>query len=143
MFIEVETDYIEGIDLTPVRAYSGDAGADLRSAVDIKIRPHSAELVNTGVKIAIPYGYVGILVSRSGHSKQRVSLANRIGIIDHQYRGHIMARLENLGEQEFNIKRGDRIAQLLIMPVLLPEFIESDLSETERGETGFGSTGVK
>ena len=140
MLIEFST---ENIDLRPVRAHTGDAGADLKAASDYSIRPHTAELINTGVKVAIPHGYFGMLVSRSGHSKQRISLANRVGIIDTTYRGNIMVRLENLSDEVFNIKKYDRIAQLIIVPCLLPEFIFfEELDETERGEGGFGSTGV-
>lgn len=140
MLIEYST---EDTKLEPVRAHLGDAGADLRAAEDKIIRPHSAELINTGIKVAIPYGYFGMVVSRSGHSKHRISLANRVGIIDSAYRGFLMVRIENLGEYDFVVNKYDRIAQLIIMPCLLPEFILSDLDETERGEAGFGSTGIK
>ena len=140
MLIEYST---EDTNLQPCRAHEGDAGADLKAATDYAIRPHTAELIDTGIKIAIPYGYFGMVVSRSGHSKHRISLANRVGIIDSSYRGNLMVRLENLSDETFNIKTYDRIAQLIIVPCLLPEFILSDeLDETERGEGGFGSTGV-
>jgi dUTP pyrophosphatase len=131
------------IDLQPTRAHPSDAGADLRAAEDYIIRPHTAGLVDTGVRIAIPVGYFGMVVSRSGHSKQRISLANRVGVIDSDYRGNIMVRLENLGEHDFVIRRLDRIAQLIITPCLLPEFILADtLDDTTRGDGGFGSTGT-
>lgn len=131
-------------DLIPTRAHPWDAGADVRAAHDAKIRPHCAELIKTGVKISIPHGCVGYLVSRSGHGKQRVSLANRLGIIDSGYTGELMVRLENLGDTEFLIERGDRVAQLIISPVIIPTFIQVEtLEETARGESGFGSTGVK
>jgi dUTP pyrophosphatase len=140
LLIEYTTDDFE---LEPKRAHPTDAGADLRSANDYVVRPHTAELVDTGIKIAIPEGYFGMVVSRSGHGKHRISLANRVGIIDAAYRGNIMVRLENLSDTDFVIKRLDRIAQLVIMPCLLPGFILSDeLDETARGENGFGSTGV-
>ena len=140
MLIEYAT---EDANLQPCRAHEGDAGADLRASDNYSIRPHTAELIDTGVKVAIPYGYFGMVVSRSGHSKQRISLANRVGIIDASYRGNIMVRLENLSDEVFTIKTYDRVAQLIIVPCLLPDFILSDeLDETERGEGGFGSTGV-
>lgn len=143
MILNVEC-LLEHNDLLPIRAYEWDAGADLRASNNYKIRPHTAELVKTGVKVKIPKGYFGMLVSRSGHGKHRISLANRVGIIDESYIGEIMVRLENLGEDSFEIKRGDRIAQLVIIPCLLPEFIPVDsLEETDRGSNGFGSTGVK
>lgn len=131
-------------ELLPTRAYPNDAGADLRASNHYKIRPHTAALVLTGVKVKIPEGYFGMLVSRSGHSKQRISLANRVGIIDSSYVGEIMVRLENLGEDTFEIRYGDRIAQLIIIPCITPEFtIVDKLEETDRGSGGFGSTGVK
>jgi len=134
----------EDYELEPKRAYATDAGSDLRAANDYIVRPHTAELIDTGVRVSIPDGYFGMVVSRSGHSKQRISLANRVGIIDSSYIGNILVRLENLGEADFIIKRLDRIAQLIIIPCLLPEWIYSDdLGETERGSSGFGSTGVK
>jgi dUTP pyrophosphatase len=140
LLIEYNT---EDINLMPSRAHATDAGADLKAAEAYTIRPHTAELVDTGVRVAVPHGYFGLLVSRSGHGKQRISLANRVGIIDSDYRGNIMVRLENLGDNDFVINRLDRIAQLIIIPCLLPDFVLSDtLDETERGENGFGSTGV-
>ena len=129
--------------LVPTRAHPTDAGADLRSADNIVIRPHNAELVNTGVRLEIPDGYFGMVVSRSGHSKHRISLANRVGIIDSSYRGDIMVRIENLGDSDFAIHKYDRIAQLIIVPCLLAEFSLGELSTTDRGEGGFGSTGTK
>ncbi len=138
MLIEFDT---EDLNLKPIRAYNTDAGADLKAADDYIIRPHTAEIVDTGIKVAIPAGYFGMVVSRSGHSKYRISLANRVGIIDSQYRGNIMIRLENLGDNIFNIKKYDRIAQLIIIPCLLVEFSYSGLDETARGAGGFGSTG--
>lgn len=140
LLIEYNTD---DVDLVPCRAHATDAGADLRAAEDYIIRPHTAELVDTGIRVAIPQGYFGMVVSRSGHGKHRISLANRVGIIDSDYRGNIMVRLENLGDTDFVIKRLDRVAQLIITPCLLPDFVLSEeLDETERGENGFGSTGV-
>lgn len=140
LLIEYDTDDVE---LVPRRAHDTDAGADLRAAYSYTIRPHTAELVDTGIRIAIPTGYFGMVVSRSGHGKHRISLANRVGVIDSAYRGNIMVRLENLSDSDFVINRLDRIAQLVIIPCLLPDFILSEnLDETERGDSGFGSTGV-
>lgn len=140
MLIEYTT---EDFNLQPVRAHDGDAGADLRAANNYTIRPHTAELIDTGVAVQIPYGYFGMVVSRSGHGKHRISLANRVGIIDATYTGSILVRLENLGEDDFVIHTYDRIAQLVIIPCLLPDFVLVDeLDETARGAGGFGSTGV-
>ena len=128
----------------PERAHAGDAGADLRSIEDYTISPGQTALVNTGIKLEIPYGYVGFLISRSGHGKYPVSLANCVGVIDHQYRGYIYARLENRSSDVFHIRRGDRVAQIIIQPVVLPEFKKvTVLTTTTRGEAGFGSTGVQ
>jgi dUTP pyrophosphatase len=133
----------DDVQFMPERAHLGDAGADLRSTEDLIIHPKEVKLVNTGIKLEIPYGYVGYLVSRSGHGKYPVSLANCVGVIDHQYRGYIMARLENRSAEDFIIKRGDRICQLIISPVVLPEFKKvSVLTTTTRGDSGFGSTGT-
>lgn len=127
----------------PERAHEGDAGADLKSTDNYSINPGQTALVCTGIKLEIPYGYVGYLISRSGHGKYPVSLANCVGVIDHQYRGYVYARLENRSGEVFNIKRGDRIAQLIIQPVVLPEFKRvSMLTTTTRGDNGFGSTGT-
>ena len=128
----------------PQRAHPGDAGADLRSTEDHVIHPKETKLVNTGIKIEIPYGYVGYLISRSGHGKYPVSLANCIGVIDHTYRGYVFARLENRSAEDFIIKRGDRICQLIIQRVELVEYrVTQALTSTVRGEAGFGSTGVQ
>lgn len=128
----------------PERAHEGDAGADLRSNSAYAINPGQTALVNTGIKLEIPYGYVGYLISRSGHGKYPVSLANCIGVIDHQYRGYVMARLENRSQEVFYIQRGDRVAQLIIQPIVLPEFKKvTVLTTTTRGDAGFGSTGVQ
>ena len=140
MLIEYST---EDANLQPCRAHSTDAGADLRASTNYSIRPHTAEVIDTGIKVAIPNGFFGMVVSRSGHSKQRISLANRVGIIDSSYRGSLAVRLENLSDEVFNIKTYDRIAQLIIVPCILPDFILTDeLDKTDRGEGGFGSTGV-
>lgn len=133
-------------ELEPVRMHIGDAGLDCRSAEleTVVVNPGSAELVNLGFKIEIPYGYAGFLMSRSGHSKVQVSLANAVGLIDHTYRGLVMARVENRGVGDFEVNYLDRIAQLVIVPVALPRVIIVDkVADTARGEAGFGSTGVK
>ena len=139
-------------ELMPIRVHEGDAGMDLRSSHDITIHPGAVEVVNTGVKIVIPYGYVGLAFSRSGHGKPniRVSLSNRVGVIDHQYRGYIQLMLENNGQEDFRIKKYDRVAQLAIIPVWLAEvcsvsedYFEQHYAQTNRGSAGFGSTGNK
>lgn len=126
----------------PYRAHEGDAGADLRSTIDAVIHPKQTMLINTGIKIEIPYGYGGFLYSRSGFGKYPVSLANCVGVIDHQHRNYVQARIENRSAEDFVIKRGDRVCQLVIAPIVLPEFRKvSILTTTSRG-AGFGSTGT-
>jgi dUTP pyrophosphatase len=138
--------------LMPTRAHEGDAGVDLRSTQDITIHPGAAEFVNTGVKIAIPYGYVGLAFSRSGHGKPeiRVSLSNSVGVIDHQYRGYIQLVLENRGQEDFIIKKYDRIGQLALLPVWLANsclvsenYFDDKYGQSSRGAAGFGSSGTK
>lgn len=128
----------------PERAHPTDAGADLRSTMDVTIPPGDKMLVDTGVAMEIPMYYVGIVAPRSSMGKIEVSLANTIGVIDSAYRGTIKLLLKNNGGEPFNIVAGDtRIGQILIVPVLLPKFSTVDkLVDTTRGAGGFGSTGV-
>ena len=129
-----------------VRAHRGDAGADLTSvSLDpITIRPGEVKKVGTGIAVDIPLGYVGLLCSRSGQASAQVTLANSVGIIDHGYQGEIKAAICNRGMRDCTMWFCDRIAQLLVLPVALPEFVEVEefSSVSERGTGGFGSTGV-
>lgn len=130
--------------LTPTRAHPADAGADLRAARWTKIPANGRILISTGVSVAIPEGHVGLLFSRSGHGLKGVSLANSVGVIDAGFRGEIRVTLENHGRDPFEVNPGDRVAQLVIMPMITPAFRDVDeLSATDRGHKGFGSTGVK
>ena len=131
---------------TPVYATDGSAAVDLRAAESLSIEPGQRALVPTGVHIAPETkNVVAIVAARSGLAiKHGISLANGVGIIDSDYRGEIKVGLVNLGKEEFEINPGDRIAQLLIMPVETPELCVVDsISETVRGAGGFGSTGRK
>lgn len=132
--------------LYPQRAHDTDAGADLRSNQDYEIYPGEMTLVDTGVALKIPGGYVGLVVPRSSMGKVDVSIANTVGVIDADYRGNILVRLVNRGEDPFIIKAYDtRIAQLIIMPILLAQFSPwkgAAWDDTARGTGGFGSTGV-
>lgn len=128
----------------PTYAHVGDAGLDLRAAEDAVLAPLERRLVACGIAVAIPDGYAGFVLPRSGlAARHGISIVNAPGLIDSNYRGEIKAILINLDPNEpFAIARGDRIAQLVIMqtpPVTLEE--HEDLSETERGEGGFGSSG--
>ena len=129
----------------PVCAYAGDGAVDLRSTRDEVLAPFERKLVPCGIAVAIPAGYAGFVLPRSGlAAKHGVSLVNAPGLIDSNYRGEIQAILVNLDPQEsFTIKRGDRIAQLAIMSVAEVSFNPCDeLPETDRGAGGFGSSGV-
>ena len=129
---------------SPEYAHIGDAGLDLYSAVDCILRPYERSKVPTGIKIAIPEGYAGFVQPKSGLAiKSGLSLVNTPGLIDSGYRGEVCAILINLDpEEDFIIKRGDKICQLVIQRVENVEIEFTDkLDDTSRGEGGFGSTG--
>lgn len=128
----------------PRYAHAGDAGLDLRSTAQVYIPAHGRATVGTGVKVAIPDGYVGLVFPRSGLAcKQGIRLANCVGVIDSGYRGEILVTLVNDSDNRL-ICIGDRIAQLVIMPYARCEVVQVDsLDDTERGTDGYGSTGVK
>lgn len=123
------------------------AGADLYNlpGADTVIPPHETVMIHTGLAMEIPEGYAGFLFARSGiASKRGLAPANKVGVIDSDYRGEFMVALHNHSSAPAEIAGGERIAQLCILPVLQAEFILSEsLEETERGEGGFGSTGKK
>jgi dUTP pyrophosphatase len=127
----------------PVYAKPGDAGADLRATKATTIPARSRILVPTGVSIALPNGYVGLVHPRSGlASKHGITVLNTPGTIDAGYRGEIMVILYNSADVDFEIAVGDRIAQLVIQTVEVAKFVPvATLPESERGETGFGSSG--
>ncbi|EID15560.1 dUTP diphosphatase [Mycolicibacterium phlei] len=133
----------------PSRAHDGDAGVDLYSAVDVELAPGQRQLVPTGIAVAIPYGMVGLVHPRSGlAARVGLSIVNAPGTIDAGYRGEIKVALINLDPAEpIAIRRGDRIAQLLVQRVELPELVEvtsfdeAGLGDTTRGEGGHGSSG--
>lgn len=129
----------------PSCAYAGDAAVDLRSTEGTTLQPFERKLVPCGIAVAIPAGYAGFVLPRSGlAAKHGISLVNSPGLIDSNYRGEIKAVLVNLDPHEpFVIERGDRIAQLAIMRVADTTFEPCvDLPETDRGAGGFGSSGV-
>lgn len=127
----------------PSYAKPGDAGADLRSTETLVLQPGRRALVKTGVKIAMPDGYVGLVHPRSGlAAKHGVTVLNTPGTVDAGYRGELMVTLINLSDEDFQITRGDRIAQLVFQRVERATFHSvQDLPESSRGESGFGSTG--
>ena len=133
----------------PSRAHEGDAGVDLCSALDVELAPGKRALVPTGIAVAIPHGMVGLVHPRSGlAARVGLSIVNSPGTIDAGYRGEIKVALINLDlETPIVVHRGDRIAQLLVQRVELPELVEvtsfdeAGLADTSRGDDGHGSSG--
>ncbi|MCI6443705.1 MAG: dUTP diphosphatase [Clostridia bacterium] len=123
------------------------AGADLYSAedADVVIEPSETKFIGTGLAMEIPEGYVGLVYARSGLAcKRGLAPANKVGVVDSDYRGEIKVALHNHGKEAQTVEKGERIAQMVIAPYLSVNYEEADaLSETERGEGGFGSTGRK
>lgn len=131
----------------PTYGSASAAGADLYALAvkEIEINAGETLLVHTGIAMQIPDGYVGLIYARSGlATKKGLAPANKVGVIDSDYRGEIMVALHNHSDKAQKIENGERIAQIVIAPYLRAFFTESDtLDETERGEGGFGSTGKK
>ena len=133
--------------ITPTYGSAAAAGADLYALLDGPLTLSAGEtaLVHTGIAVEIPEGYVGLICARSGlATKKGLAPANKVGVIDADYRGELMVALHNHGTVHQTIDSGERIAQLLIMPYLTAEYVEADsLTDTDRGAGGFGSTGTK
>jgi dUTP pyrophosphatase len=128
-------------EYAPKGAQEGDAGSDLRASEEITIPSKGRCLVPTGISMAIPKGYVGLIWPRSGLAVKR-GIDSGAGVIDSGYRGEICVLLFNHSDDDFKVVKGDRIAQILIQKVETPQFIQVEtLDETERGAGGFGSTG--
>lgn len=129
----------------PAQAREGDAGLDLCSSIDVEVLPGERAMVPTGLSVAIPDGHAGLVLPRSGlASRQGLTLANAPGLIDSGYRGEVTCAVVNLDrDQAVKIRRGDRIAQLMVvaLPQILPSWVD-DLPPSSRGEGGFGSTGA-
>jgi dUTP pyrophosphatase len=129
----------------PSYARAGDAGLDLLASVDATLEPGERAAVPTGIAIEIPEGFAGFVHARSGRAlREGLALANAPGLIDSGYRGEVKVIVVNLDPHEpIHIKRGEKIAQLVVQPVASSILIESEeLATTERGEGGFGSTGA-
>jgi dUTP pyrophosphatase len=129
----------------PAQAHPGDAGFDLCSTIDMEVLPGERAMVPTGLSVAIPGGHAGLVLPRSGlASRQGLTLANAPGLIDSGYRGEITCAVVNLDrDQAVKIRRGDRIAQLVVLalPQILPSWVD-ELPPSTRGDSGFGSTGA-
>ncbi len=131
--------------ILPTYGSAAAAGADLCACLEgeLTIDPGQTAMVHTGIALEIPWGYAGMVFARSGlASKRGLAPANKVGVIDADYRGEVMVALHNHSGLPQTIAHGDRIAQLVIMPFLAADFCEVEaLSDTARGEGGFGSTG--
>jgi dUTP pyrophosphatase len=129
----------------PKRANPTDAGADLAAFLpegqNLTIEPGEQKLVDTGVAVKIPEGYAGFVFNRSSQGKKGITIPHSVGVIDSDYRGNIKVILKNISQDQYKIERGDRIAQLVIVPVVLCNF-EDIWNDTDRGTGGFGSTGT-
>ncbi len=130
--------------VVPTYGTANAAGADLYACIDgeVTVKPHETKMINTGIALELPHDYAGFVFARSGLSlKKGLAPANKVGVIDCDYRGEVMVSLHNHSEVPQTVSYGDRIAQLVIMPYITAEFVEAaELSATDRGEGGFGST---
>ena len=126
----------------PEYAHPGDAGMDLFSVESVTIKPGKRIVCQTGIAMRIPDGYVGLIWDKSGVASKS-GIKTMGGVIDSGYRGEIGVVFQNLSKENYNIKEGDKIAQMLIQKVARPQIEEvEELGDTERGEGGFGSTGI-
>jgi len=124
----------------PSYGHKGDAGLDLFSSIDFVLEEGQVEAIPTGIKVAIPDGYVGLVWDKSGVSLRAVH--RLAGVIDSGYRGEVKVVMINLSEKPFAIEKGMKIAQMLVQPITIVHVVEAeDLDDTSRGEGGFGSTG--
>jgi len=125
----------------PVYGHPGDAGLDLFSVIDRDLRPGEVFAVPTGIQVSVPAGHVGLVWDKSGISLMGVH--RLAGVIDAGYRGEVRVVLANLGDGPFAVKKGQKIAQMLVQSVAAVTVVEADsLDDTSRGEGGFGSTGL-
>ena len=131
----------------PAYGSASAAGADLYAYCPegVTVAPGQTILIHTGIAMEIPEGLVGLVYARSGMATKRgLAPANKVGVIDSDYRGEIMVSLHNHGSVAQNVEHGERVAQLVIAPYIRADFCEcADLGETERGTGGFGSTGTR
>jgi len=127
--------------ILPTRGTNGAAGLDLTACKKTTIATNTTGLVETGLHVEIPEGYVGIIKIRSGFAK-KYNVTENAGVVDSDYRGPLKVAIANFSSDPLKIVKGDRIAQLLIIPCWTGKVVEiTELSETDRGENGFGSTG--
>ena len=147
MKTKVEIKKLDERAIIPTYGTEFSAGADIYALLDepVVIAPGETKLIHTGLSMAIPVGLVGLIYARSGMATKRgLAPANKVGVIDSDYRGEVMVALHNHGAAPQTIESGERIAQMVFAPYFAAEFeICDELSETLRGEGGFGSTGTK
>ncbi|MGM9646906.1 MAG: dUTP diphosphatase [Eubacteriales bacterium] len=145
--MEIKIKKLNDTAILPTYGSAYAAGADLYalSDTDVTIEPGQTVLIHTGIALELPIGYAGLIYARSGlASKKGLAPANKVGVIDCDYRGEVMVALHNHGTVAQTVTGGERIAQLVITPYITASFIEADeLSDTARGTGGFGSTGTK
>lgn len=141
--IKVQIKKIKDNAIVPKYAHEGDAGVDLYSTEDYTLKPNERVLVSTGIKIAVPEGYEAQVRPKSGLAlKSGIGVANTPGTVDAGYRGEVGVIAINLGNEDYKIEKGKKIAQMVFNKIEAAEFEEvEDLDETKRGEGGFGSTG--
>ena len=126
----------------PISPYKGDAGMDIFSVEELDIASGENKAIKTGLRLAIPEGYAGFVWDKSGLALKN-QLKTMAGVIDSNYRGEFMVVLFNLGKESYHIQKGSKIAQLIVAPIAAPEIVEEEIPiETERGEGGFGSSGI-
>jgi len=125
----------------PQRAHPTDAGADLFSYAEYEIYPGEQILVDTGVAVKVYKGFAGFVYNRSSQGKKGIVIPHGVGVIDSDYRGNLKVLLKNISDDPYKISTGDRIAQLVIQPVVLVTF-KDIWNDTQRGTGGFGSTGT-
>ena len=133
--------------MLPTYGSEYSAGADLYACMEetVTIQPGETVLIKTGLAMAIPEGYAGLIYARSGlATKKGLAPANKVGVVDADYRGEVMVPLHNHSRVAVEVEHGERIAKMVITPFLTAEYmLAEELDETERGEGGFGSTGTK
>lgn len=124
----------------PTRAHREDAGMDLRSPVDVVVKSLDSITIDTGLHVRIPEGYAGLLVSKSGLNVNHDITST--GLIDAGYTGSIRVKLYNHGLDDYQVHKGDKVSQLVVIPVMIPSLeLVGDLGDSDRGDNGFGSTG--
>lgn len=143
MTLEISFRRLDPELLPPQPGHPGDAAVDLAARESVTLEPGGRATIPTGIAVAIPAGYGGLVIPRSGlAARHGISVVNGPGLIDSGFRGEIHVIVVNLGAEPYSFTRGDRIAQLMIVPAIVPEFVEVDeLSDSSRGVDGFGSTG--